>query len=264
MRFIDLLFLTRLLVQFLTSIAADDLVSSFLGHEALRCTDHPFMTIYSIGFIQCQRTCLRYSLCSILQYDKIQLKCFLYLSGSCEEGEAGTAIEPEPGFFIFRADIEEAIAGKCTNGRCPDNICIAGKTWAECFRGGYDVDVISSGNVLFVDIDGKMFGLVRYEKTKANAQKYCETTLSGTLAILDTPRKIEILDHEVNKLSESTLYWFVGAARSAEGKWVWDSGVPVTQVDVNDAGYVKCVILLYSSLNDHQCYLTEPFICELL
>ncbi|XP_033762428.1 uncharacterized protein LOC117343967 [Pecten maximus] len=250
------LFTIPLVMELLLNADAGDVMSSLLGSpEDITCTD-PFLWLNTIGYIQCQRECIRYSICDVLQFKKDQLECRLYVASNCYTNL-------DPNIYLKRTDINESVFKGCDREGCPASICIR-------LRGGQHTCVLSkviaeynSSGANFVEVDGVFFGIHTDPHLVDDSASNVCVSYGGRLAILNTQRKIWMIITAMQARTVKPRYLLVGAYKdNGEARWATGETVQSTKVVIRDEG--SCFVLrLDDNIIDTSCTYRWPFICEL-
>ncbi|XP_033757812.1 uncharacterized protein LOC117340160 [Pecten maximus] len=247
------LYICQFVIQLLTNVNCGELMSNFLNTTTnLRCAS-PFRRWSTIGYIQCQKTCIRYSDCGVLRYKKSSLECYLFTSGNCLECQ----VDDEQNIYLRRTAISEAIGGSCHSFGCStSNVCVLMKNSVrKCLT--QTVSYVDASPT-FIDMDGVIFWVYPVHMDYFGAKEFCET-FPGRLAILNTNAKKNALYYEARKHDESGL-WYVGATRNENGDFLWGDG-EAAHVDFEDEDG-NCVVLYGTGLHDIGCRYKRNLICE--
>ncbi|XP_033758559.1 uncharacterized protein LOC117340887 [Pecten maximus] len=249
-------FLIPALIQLFSNVKALEIDSSFLDFaKDVRCMA-PFLSLNTIGYLQCQKMCVRYSDCEVLRYSKSLLECRLYFSNNCRDHSG----DSDPHIYLRRNQTHKSIGRYCLQ-RCPSgNACVVSNNISTCFPDSVAARYLNI-NAIFVEIDGVYFGMYTVLQISRDASLFCES-LSGRLAVLDTQKKLQIISSETKRVHEFA-HWLIGAFRVADAEWQWSNGKPAYPDVINDVDF-DCVMIYRAFLDDCSCSLKGYFVCEML
>ncbi|XP_069118814.1 uncharacterized protein [Argopecten irradians] len=225
----------------------------YINATEIRCT-RPALVLYTMGYIQCQRACIRRTDCYVLRYNKEQLACSIYLDKHCTSGVGGKYIyQLRNGIsqFFIRiqrnedlCDLDTCSPGYiCTILRNGSQICVQDK-------------ILTYGRTLpasFLQLDGNFFIFIEAWAIRSAAASFCSNSFSGHLAVSNTIKKLRALAGVMLDIP-TTQYWWIGG-HYEQNVVTW---YPDTYADVNCVG-----LNLYGQFFHIECSLAYYFVCEM-